>query len=55
MAEVSEQSQGLTEMIKQLMESFNNLKANQIETREALHVIQARTKAAEMKAAEFER
>jgi uncharacterized protein (UPF0305 family) len=37
MAEVSEQSIILTDMMKQLMESFNDLKANQIETREALH------------------
>jgi hypothetical protein len=37
MAEVSEQSIILMDMMKQLMESFNDLKANQIETREALH------------------
>jgi hypothetical protein len=48
MAEVSEQSVGLTDMMKQLMESFNDLKANQIETREALRGIQARTEAVEV-------
>jgi hypothetical protein len=55
MAEMSEQTQGLTDMMKQLMDSFNELKVNQIEMRDTLHEVQSRTKAVEAHAAEIER
>jgi regulator of replication initiation timing len=47
MAEMSEQTQGLTDMMKQLMDSFNDLKVNQIEMRDALREVQSRTEAVE--------
>jgi phosphoenolpyruvate carboxylase len=55
MAEMSEQTQGLTDMMKQLMDSFNDLKVNQIEMRDALREVQSRTEAVEAHAAEIER
>jgi hypothetical protein len=51
---VTELTQGLTDMMKQLMESVNDLKANQIETQETLCSIQDRSEAMEAQVAEFE-
>jgi hypothetical protein len=51
---MTELTQGLTDMMNQLMESVNDLKANQIETRETLCSIQSRTEAMEAQVAEFE-
>nr|XP_051211101.1 uncharacterized protein LOC127328548 [Lolium perenne] len=52
MAEVTEQSLGLTDLMKQLLDGFNTLKAGQAETQEALRGIQARTDAVEARIAE---
>ena len=46
-----EQNQALTDMMKQLLDGFNDLKAKQIETREAIDEIRARTEAVEARAA----
>jgi hypothetical protein len=47
MAGVIEQSQGMTDMMKQLLDDFNDLKAHQIEMRETLCKIRVRTEAVE--------
>jgi peptidoglycan hydrolase CwlO-like protein len=47
MAGVTEQNQSLTDLMKQLLDGFNTLKAGQIETQEAVRGIQARTEAME--------
>jgi hypothetical protein len=51
MAEVTEQSLGLTDLMKQLLDGFNTLKAGQAEMQEALRGIQARTDAVERRIA----
>ena len=43
MAGMAEQNQGMNNMMKQILDGFNELKANHIKTREALRAIQART------------
>lgn len=55
MAEVTEQSQGLTDLMKQILDGFNVLKAGQIETQEAVRGIQARTDAMEARMIEAAR
>ena len=50
-----EQNQGLNDMMRQLLDEFRDLKATQIETREAIREIQVRTEAVEAQTAAFER
>lgn len=55
MAEVTEQGQGLTDLMKQLLDGFNTLKAGQAETQEAIRGIQLRTDAMEVRMVEAAR
>ena len=52
MAEASEQSRALTDMMKQLLDGFNDLKAKQIKTQEAVREIRVHTEAVEAQAIE---
>ena len=55
MASATEQGQALTNMMNQLLDGFNDLNASQIETREALREVQARTEAVEAYTAEIDK
>ncbi|KAM0908783.1 hypothetical protein ACQ4PT_015259 [Festuca glaucescens] len=55
MAEVTQQNQSLTDLMKELLDGFNVLKAGQIETQEAVRGLQVRTDAMEARAVEAAR